>query len=97
MKQRGTTNRNDRGSSYARRARKIYLLIEFGDGYTAPCVTCEIELDFHTITVDRYPIRGCDGGTYAKNNIRPMCGPCNASDGSQEMHRRLGHVLKGAI
>lgn len=84
---RGTSNTNTRGSSYARRARKIFLLVTFGDGYTCPCHFCGIEVDWFTITVDRI-IRGIDGGSYRRGNIRPACGFCNSSDGSLEMHAR---------
>jgi hypothetical protein len=40
-------------------------------------------VDFDTISVDRYPIMGCDGGTYRRDNIRPACRPCNASEGGK--------------
>jgi hypothetical protein len=32
------------------------------------------------LTIDRI-IPGCAGGTYARNNIRPACGPCNSETG----------------
>lgn len=98
MSGRGTTNRNVRGSAASRRARKQWLLDNFGDGVTAPCFhpECETTLDFTNITVDRHPIPGCDGGTYARDNIRPACGFHNSSAGSLEMHRRAGHTLKGS-
>lgn len=84
---RGTTNRNVRGNTSERRARKLWLLDEFGDGVTAPCL---IDWDMHclgtvtvdTLTVDRYPIPGIDGGTYARGHIRPACGPCNSRAGT---------------
>jgi hypothetical protein len=86
---RGTSNTNDRGSSYARRARKQWLLDTFGDGTTAPCAFCHRPVTFCTISVDRFPIPGCEGGKYVKGNIRPSCGPCNSRDGSL-----LGHARK---
>lgn len=88
---RGTSNTNDRGSSYARRARKQWLLDEFGDGTEAPCAFCGKMVTFQTITVDRYPVPGCEGGTYARDNVRPSCGFCNSSDGS-----KLGHARRAA-
>lgn len=97
MSGRGTTNKGQAGSSYDRRARKRWMLTEFGDGTTAPCSFpgCDTILTFETMTTDRYPIPGESGGTYRRNNIRPACGPCNSRDGSLRMHARLGHTLKG--
>lgn len=83
MTTRGTTNRNDRGSAFGRRQRKLWLLTTFGDGVTASCSFpgCEVVLDVETITVDRHPIPGCQGGTYRRGNIRPACAPCNSEHG----------------
>lgn len=79
---RGTSNRNDRGSSANRRARKQWLLDAFGDGRTAACsFGCGTVVDIESISVDRYPIPGCQGGTYRRGNIRPACGPCNSRHG----------------
>lgn len=84
---RGTTNRNDRGSSADRRARRQWLLNEFGDGVTVACAfECGTLLTFETITVDRYPVAGCDGGRYTRDNIRPACGTCNSSHGGRLRH-----------
>ena len=82
MSPRGTSNSNSRGSSYARRKRKQWLLDEFGDGTTAPCSFCGCELTFETLTVDRFPIPGCEGGTYSRGNIQPACGADNSRDGA---------------
>lgn len=84
---RGTTNRNQRGGAPDRRVRKLWLLAEFGDGVTAACAlgvspNCQRTVQFDTITVDRFPVPGCQGGTYRRGNIRPACGPCNTEDGS---------------
>lgn len=78
---RGTTNRNQRGGSAARRTRKLWLLAQFGNGTVAACAECLTLVDFWSITVDRYPLPGCQGGRYVQGNIRPMCGPCNSSTG----------------
>lgn len=80
---RGTSNTNSRGSSSDRRIRKQWLLDNFGDGTIAICsFECGTELTFDTITVDRYPISGIEGGTYKRDNIRPACGRCNSADGA---------------
>lgn len=84
---RGTTNRNQRGGSSARRVRKLFLLDKFGDGYTAPCTYCQVELDYGTITADRIT-PGCQGGTYRRENIRPACLRCNSLEGSLLRDRR---------
>ena len=83
MTRRGTTNRNARGNSRDRRIRRTWLLVEFGDGVKAPCSFCGIMLTFETITADRHPIPGIEGGTYRRGNIRPSCQDCNASDGGR--------------
>jgi len=92
---RGTSDTNSRGSAASRRARKAFLLVTFGDGYTAPCFFCHFELDWFTLTVDRI-LRGINGGSYKRDNIRPACGACNSSDGSIEMHLRRGHNVRAA-
>jgi 5-methylcytosine-specific restriction endonuclease McrA len=86
---RGTTNRNDRGGSEARRRRKLWLLTEFGDGTKAPCWGCGDKVDYDTITVDRI-VPGIDGGTYARENIRPACEDCNILDGNRVRNERRG-------
>jgi hypothetical protein len=90
---RGTTNRNARGSAADRRLRKQWLLDSFGDGESAKCELrvsprCAVTVDFVTITVDRWPTAGCDGGTYSRENIRPACGSCNSVDGGRTGARR---------
>lgn len=82
MTKRGTSNRNTRGSSYSRRARKQWLLKAFGDGETCLCsFGCGTVLTFETVSPDRYPIPGADGGTYRRNNIRPACQRCQSKHG----------------
>lgn len=86
---RGTTNRNSRGGSHSRRIRKQWLLDNFGDGETAECsFGCSTVLTFDTISVDRYPVPGCLGGTYARGNIRPACGMCNSVYGGALARRK---------
>lgn len=84
---RGTSNSNTRGSASSRRARRQWLLDTFGDGTTAACrlkvsPACLKTVDIVTLSVDRYPIPGCEGGRYVRGNIRPVCAPCNMHHGS---------------
>lgn len=76
--------RDARGNAAARRARKLWLLQEFGNGTEAQCSEpgCELLLTFETVTVDRFPILGVDGGSYRRGNIRPMCEPHNSGAGN---------------
>lgn len=86
---RGTSNSNARGSARSRRERKAWLLTTFGDGTTAPCsFGCGTMLTVDTITVDRFPLAGVDGGRYVRGNIRPACGPCNSLDGHVKGQQR---------
>ena len=85
--ERGTTNTNDRGSSYDRRARKDWMLRWYGDGSTAPCYSCKKRLKGQFLEADRI-IPGILGGTYQRTNIRPCCGDCNI---------RTGNVVKDLL
>jgi hypothetical protein len=51
------------------------------------CYRCGQLLTADTLTVDRI-IPGCQGGTYARNNIRPACGRCNSSTGATTRRKR---------
>jgi hypothetical protein len=93
MSARGTSNSNSRGNTAQRRARRIWLLTTFGDGYTAPCFFCDLELDCFTITADRI-VPGILGGTYANHNIRPACLSCNAIEGSR-LRDLMGALRRG--
>lgn len=64
---------------------------EFGDGTVVQCSTCPTLLTVETVTADRWPLAGIDGGTYVRGNIRPMCGTCNSSSGG-----KLGAQRKAA-
>lgn len=82
---RGTTNRNRRGSSYARRRRRLWLVEEFGDGELVACFLqlsphCLWVLDADTVSPDRL-VLGADGGSYRRGNIQPACGPCQSFQG----------------
>lgn len=82
---RGTTNRNARGNTKDREARRAYLLRVYesseGPG-TCRCYRCGKLLYAHHITVDRI-IPGARGGTYRRNNIRPACAECNSATGAK--------------
>ncbi len=80
MSERGTTNRNSRGSSEDRRRRRAWLVATFGDGVTVTCSFCPVVLTVDTVSADRI-VPGCDGGTYARGNIRPACAPCQSRIG----------------
>lgn len=95
MTKRGTSNTNARGSAASRRIRKRWLLEQFGDGETCVCSTCPVVLTFDTLTVDRYPVPGVDGGTYRRGNIRPQCAGCASKQGGEmsQARRRIAAVL----
>lgn len=82
MTARGTTNRNARGSSYDRAARRAFLLRHYGDGTRCRCYRCGLVLTDATVTADRI-VPGCEGGRYTRDNIQPACGPCNSETGGQ--------------
>lgn len=75
-----------RGSAATRRASKSWLLspdgghdwgtgwLPFGgDGTKVPCFWCQAMLTFDTVERDRI----IPGGSYARPNLIPSCGPCN--------------------
>lgn len=64
-----------RGNSYARRARKMWMLATWGDGEKCPCVFCGRIVDFETVEADRI----IPGGSYRRENVQPACKPCNLS------------------
>lgn len=62
-----------RGSSADRARRKQWLLDAFGNGLTVRCTHCNKTLDKAKLEADRI----IPGGSYARPNIQPSCGPCN--------------------
>jgi hypothetical protein len=72
-----------RGSAEDRRKRKRWLLVIFGDGTTAPCTHCGLELTYATLEQDRI----IPGGSYARHNIQPSCAPCNILRGDRTMEQ----------
>lgn len=91
---RGTSNSNDRGSSYARAARRSFLLSVYAadvPGYTR-CYRCgallgDGPLAVGRVTVDRI-VPGCHGGTYRRDNIRPACDGCNSTTGGRTRSKK---------
>lgn len=80
----GRSNSNERGSSYARRARKNWLLSpgsgHGGDAEKAPCWECGAMVGYTTMIVDRI-VPGEVGGRYTRANIRIHCVPCSCRQG----------------
>jgi len=94
---RGTSNTNSRGSSQERGIRRAWLVTVYGDGLNVRCFHCGVLLDVTTVSCDR--IRpGVLGGTYARDNIRPSCVSCNASDGGRlGRARQLGRHVQPIV
>lgn len=76
-----------RSSSYTRRRRRTWLLQEFDPDLGPDKVRCHLfglsghclqYLDINTLTVDRIE----PGGSYARDNIRPACKPCQNTQGA---------------
>lgn len=83
----GRTNRNERGSSYDRRARRAWLVSPAagfgGDGVKVPCWECGKLLTEDQVIADRL-IPGEAGGTYRRSNIRgPHCSLCSCRQGAR--------------
>lgn len=91
---RGSSNKNQQPNSRDRLRLKQHCLDRDGDGVQVKCAgTCGGMVTIATASLDRFPVAGYDGGTYRQSNVRLMCVPCNSSDGSMSMHRRLGHKV----
>lgn len=101
---RGNTNKNMRGNTVQRRARRQFLVTKFGDGTTVECHlrlshACKLSaaiLTVDTVSVDCYPIPRVDGGTYAQDNIRPACIKCNCRQGGIMTSIRRAKLKKAA-
>lgn len=81
LHRRGTSNTNARGGAPVRRARRVYLMDTYAVMGIILCWRCELSMLEHEFEVDRV-IPGAFGGTYARGNIRPACGPCNRDHGN---------------
>ena len=88
--QRQTSNKNQRGGSADRKARRYWLASPKtgfgGDGVSVECAfdgcTTIVRADDGSMWVDRFPIPGRDGGTYKHGNIRPSCAMCQTREGA---------------
>jgi hypothetical protein len=81
--------RAKRGSVYDRHSRKRWLVgteSPFGgNGTHVPCVHgCGTILSYETVQADRV----IPGGSYARHNIQPSCGPCNIARGNNPNWKR---------
>lgn len=77
-KPRNSRIHDKRGSSTDRRNRKIFLLATFApldDPNKVACVHCGIICSYEEVEADRIE----PGGSYARTNVQPSCGPCNRS------------------
>ncbi len=57
------------------------LWLKRSKGGVINCWRCELVMLFDEFEVDRV-IPGCRGGTYADDNIEPICSPCNIEFGN---------------
>ena len=92
----GRTNRNERGSSYDRRARRAWLVSPGagfgGDGVKVACWECGKLLTADEVIADR-AVPGELGGTYRRSNIRgPHCQTCSCRQGA----RRTAELRKAS-
>lgn len=72
-----------RGNSTDRKNRKIWMLTteKFGgDGTKVACVHCKAMVTYDEVQADRIK----PGGTYARINVQPACGPCNLARSDKE-------------
>jgi hypothetical protein len=74
-------SRHGRGNWKDRMRRRKWLLSPDapfgGDGEQTPCFWCESPVTYDTLSVDRWPYCGHEGGGYNRLNIVPSCDPCN--------------------
>lgn len=75
-------NGDDRGNSYARRARSEWLIAHYGYRGTCGCMWCGRKLTMDTVTADRFH-PGKVGGRYIRENIGPACVSCNSGRAAQ--------------
>lgn len=64
-----------RGNASQRRARKSFLLREWGNGSFCPCIYCGVSLDSASVEADRI----IPGGSYGRHNVIPACRACNVA------------------
>lgn len=82
----GRCNTNERGSSYERRRRKLWLISPEsgwgGDGHDVPCWECGVLVELEDLIADRI-IGGEVGGRYTRDNIAPHCPLCSGQQGQR--------------
>lgn len=69
-----------RGNSKDRARRKMWMLEQWGDGRTCPCVHCGTTLAYATVEADRI----VPGGSYRRDNVQPACRECNLARSDDE-------------
>lgn len=93
-----------RGNCYDRARRRAYLLAEFDPDLGPDLARCHLfglsdacrgTVDAQSMTVDRID----PGGTYARDNIRPACRPCQNKQGAlitNEARRHWRNLMEEA-
>lgn len=90
--------RNIRGSSKDRAARKHKLLNVYGDGTLAPCVHCGSLVSYETMEVDKIVPQSM-GGRYIWINIHVSCFHCNrtrSDNTTPDEIKKLQEMVKNA-
>lgn len=67
-----------------------------GTGFGIPacrCWRCGKLLTADTVTIDRWPVPGIDGGKYTATNTRPACATCNPTTGATVRKGQSGQQL----
>jgi 5-methylcytosine-specific restriction endonuclease McrA len=82
------TNRNQRGSSYDRRARKEWIFSTYGVDGIVTCRFCAVPMLPEDCTVDCLTPRS-RGGAYRRDNVGPACRPCQDEQGVRLRHPQL--------
>jgi len=59
--------------------------IQFGDSTKGSCFCCKKELDIFDVWHAGHVVSHSNGGTDTANNLRPVCGSCNYSMGTENM------------
>lgn len=57
------------------------------------CWRCAKLLTADTVTIDRWPVPGIDGGKYTATNTRPACATCNPTTGATVRKGQSGQQL----
>ncbi len=101
---RSTTNKYVTGNSRDRARRRARIVAR--DGWPEVgivlCHWCDVpllqdedpEAPGQSVTMDRI-VHGCEGGTYADDNLVPACGPCNTTRGAVLGAQRKGSSRLG--